>query len=119
MDLLKALSSEGSIEKLLGISHVDSPVLHVSEPDHALLLVKAANFYDTQPTEMATFHGLSFYSAARTVLEEFHEFNRHYSADMYQTLMSYTTLKLRFLSDKLQSVKHMFLMNMGLFQYDP
>lgn len=82
MDLLEALKSEHTSGKSLSITHVDSSVLYVSEPDDALLLVEVANVYVINLAKTAKHHSLSLYSAARTVLVELLMFYRKYAADM-------------------------------------
>lgn len=77
---------------------MDSTVLYVSEATYALLLVKAANFYVTNSTRTATFHGPLFYSAFRTILVELHDLYRNYAADMYQKVRVFMTVKLQGLS---------------------
>lgn len=60
VDLLRALSSENTCGKSLGISHADSPVLYVMDPDYAILLVKEAEFYVINSAKTAPFHGRRF-----------------------------------------------------------
>lgn len=51
-------------------------MLYVSEPRVALFLVKAANFYVTDSSKAAFFHGQSFYSAARAALGVLHDLSQ-------------------------------------------
>lgn len=72
-----------------------------------------------KPTETATFHCLSFYFANRTVLVELHEFYQKNAADMYPKFMSLMIGMLQSLSGMWQTVKHSFMTNMRLVEYEP
>lgn len=102
----EVLYGAGTSGKSLGLSRVNSPVLYVSEPDDTLLLAEAAKIYITIPSRTATFHGLSFCRATRTMLRELHEFYRNSVADMYSKFMSFSTARLQCLSGKSHSAMH-------------
>lgn len=55
LDLLGALSSVHTSGNALSLSHLDSPVLYVLEPNNALLF-EAANIYVTNQTKTPIFH---------------------------------------------------------------
>lgn len=119
LDILEALRGEHSSAKSVGLSHADIPVLYLPEPSNALFLVGAANVYVTNTTKTATFHGPSFYTAARTVLVERYEFYHDYAAQISPTSMSVMTVTLQGLTRSSQAVNHLFLRNMRLFDNDP
>lgn len=86
--LPKAQKSERSFGRSLGISHLESPVFSLSEPDNALLLVEAASFHVTNPTKTPTFQSTSFYRGSKTILTEPNEIFRNYADDIYTRLES-------------------------------
>lgn len=64
----------------LGISNLDSEVLHVTRSSSVLLLIEVAGLYINNATKSTAFHALSFYRFGDQLLKKLYDLFEKFNA---------------------------------------
>lgn len=89
------VAEKGSEEgEYLGITHLDSMVLHAATGNFVVLLVRAADLYMNDPAKSAAFHTPSFYQFGEQRLNKVYRLYGGLSVLMKPSFLAFVTGKL-------------------------